>query len=1224
MKYKELISFKPIETTIQLLDSGEKQKARELVETYVMSDEMADHLQTPLIDQLQMNEVVDNKGVLVVGNYGTGKSHLMSMVSAVATNADNLPHLQNQFFAKSMEPIAGKFEVLRIEIGGVTMCLRELLCNFIEEDFQSRGIDYTFPDLDKVTDNKRLVRDFMTAFGKKYPDKGYLIVVDEFFAYLTSRDERQIVLDLEFFRALGEMCSKSKLRVIFGVQEKIFDNPRFGFVQDTLKHVGDRFTQVIIRKEDTAYVVSERILKKTTEQKALIRAHLEKFSSLYGGMAARMDEFVDMFPIHPSYVGVLNRAYLVENRHILKNVSVCIKDVFDQDVPTDAPGVISFDSYWPVIKSNGMLRSDPEISRVLNASQQLEDIINRSFPKPHYKTAAIKIIYALSVHRLTTNGLDVQAGLTAENLRDDLCLYLTMPENDAEFLLSTVNVVLRDIMTTVSGQFIIHNEANNQYYIDVNKVIDYDERVKQKASILAESELNRYFFKIVYGCLSWNESQYVTGFEIYQYDLNWDSHNMFRAGYLFMGVPDDRSTAQPERDFYVYIMPPYDGKGDPHDLKDEVYLNFKSTDEFRTDLERYAAASSLAAQSEGKDKDAYNQKAEQIRKKLIKYLGTHVSTSFDVSYKGVCKQLVEVLKGRYDRDAAFKETIDLAASLALDGYFCEKYPKHPAMKTKITRANMADAGRQAYDYIAGRKEQLGQRMLQSFDLLDGDKIRPDGSAYAQYYIKKLAALPPQGVINHADIFEDVPGRGEMDTEFGVNALFMGIVFLALAYSGHMTIKTSKGTIDAGNLDQVPKAPTMAVYDFNCLAKPAALPMAELRRLFDTLGLNAGLLNSPGTRDNAAEELVKFAKELSNDAAKSVAILNSGFELWGEPLANAQERAALRDACTAVNTEFSNYGSKFNTAAKLNNFSHSEVEVDELGKQVDLARIIPEYLVFKNACTELVSYISGIEYGHIGDNLAKQIDSAKGVFRSERDNIFDGASGGTAAQKAIVVLDKVRAAYIDLYIDEHSKKRLGIKDAQRRSALQESGASSNLRKLSKLDILPQQKYDSIANALAGLGVCYELTPAELKASSACPHCHYTLGDASPNVAGQLDSLEQQIDDLVEEWTGILCDTMTDPLVQGQMGFLKPDQKAVIDRFLESGKLPEKVDDFFVSAIEDLLDGFEPVYVDGNVLLQELTKLGPCDLETFKKKLGAIVAGYTKGKDAENLRIIVKSE
>lgn len=514
MKYSELISFKPIESTIQLVEGTKTQSGvKELVQTYVMSDSMAESLQAPVIDQLQMDEVIDNKGIFIVGNYGTGKSHLMSVISAMANDADNLQYLQNQNFAKRMEHVAGKFEILRLEIGGVTMTLYDILFDYIEEDLQRRGIDFKKPDYSTVRDNKKVIRQMMEAFNAKYPDKGYLIVVDEFLAYLTSRDERQLVLDLEVLRAFGEMCSKSNLRIILGIQEKIFDNPKFSFVSETLKHVSDRFTQMEITKEDTEYVVSERILKKNPEQKALIRKHLEKFSSLYSGMSTRMDEFVDLFPIHPAYIDVFNKVYLVENRHILKNISKVIQDIFDKDVPEEAPGIYSFDTYWPAIKGNGLLKSDITISKVVNASTQLEEIINRSFPHKVYKPLAIQVIYALSVHRLTTNGLDVQFGLTAENLKDDLCLYLdSMPENDADFLLGVVNTTLKDIMTTVSGQFIIHNDANNQYYIDVDKIVDYDEKINQKASLLAPAELNRYFYTVVYNCLEWNAKEYVTNF----------------------------------------------------------------------------------------------------------------------------------------------------------------------------------------------------------------------------------------------------------------------------------------------------------------------------------------------------------------------------------------------------------------------------------------------------------------------------------------------------------------------------------------------------------------------------------------------------------------------------------------------------------------------------------------------------------------------------------------
>lgn len=90
MKYSELISFNPIEDIIQLTSSGDANKAREYVKTYVMSDTMAENMKATVIDQLQMDEVIDNHGVLVVGNYGTGKSHLMSVISALASDADNL------------------------------------------------------------------------------------------------------------------------------------------------------------------------------------------------------------------------------------------------------------------------------------------------------------------------------------------------------------------------------------------------------------------------------------------------------------------------------------------------------------------------------------------------------------------------------------------------------------------------------------------------------------------------------------------------------------------------------------------------------------------------------------------------------------------------------------------------------------------------------------------------------------------------------------------------------------------------------------------------------------------------------------------------------------------------------------------------------------------------------------------------------------------------------
>ena len=1224
MKYSELISFKPIESTIQLLEKADKKVAQDMVQTYVMSDNMAESIKATVIDQLQMEEVVDNKAVMIVGNYGTGKSHLMSVIAAIATDAENLEFAQNKRFAKDMEIIAGKFEVLRLKVDGLTMPLREVILAEIEDDFANRGIDYTVPDLNNVRDNARLIKEVMQAFQSKYPDKGYMIVIDELLSYLTSRDERQIVLDLAFLQSMAEMCSKSRIRLICGVQEKVFDNPRFSFVSETLKKVGDRFTQIIITKEATAYVVSERILKKTPEQKAMIRQHMEKFSGLYGGMSSKMEDFVDLFPIHPSYIDVFNKIYVIENRHILKNISMTIKDIFDEQVPEDAPGVISFDDYWPAIKSNGLLKSDVTISRVVGASGQLEEIIDRSFAKAAYKPMAKQIIYALSVHRLTTNGLDVQFGLTAENLKDDLCLYLPMPEQDADFLLGAVNATLKEIMKTVSGQFIIHNESNNQYYIDVDKVVDYDERIKQKASMMAESELNRYFYTVVYGCLEWDAKEYVNGFKIYQYDLNWDSHNIFREGYLFMGLPGERSTAQPERDFYIHIMPPFgDVSADTHNLDDEVYFYFRGNDDFKEDLRLYAAANAQADISEGKDKDAYLGKAAILRKKLIKYLSENKNTCFNVTYKCQMRQLIEVLKGKYNRDMTFKDTIDLASSICLDEYFGTIYPGFPVMKTKITRKNQAENVRAAFDYFAGRKNQQATLILQSFGLLDGDKIRPEGSKYASYYIDMIKKLQPQGVLNYSDIFQPANDNMFEDKEFRISFLFTPIIFLSLVYAGHAVITLKDGsTITASTLDKVPKTSVLDLYEFKYLSRPAQISMAELKKLFEVLEINPALMDNPNDREKGVTELLQKAKEYTNSAVVAERRLTEGFELWGEPLANQQQVNMMRKAANAVKDEFANYSAKFNTPAKLNNFSLTSEQIDELGKQIELLKRIPEYITFKTECQDVVTYISSIEFIDLGSSMKSAIEDGKAEFREIRDSIMDGVAGDVAAGKVVAKLDKIKEKYIDIYFEEHKKKRLGIDDAKRRGKIQEGQALSNLRKLKGIEILSGAKLSELEQSMAELKVCYSLTPQDLKSSPICPHCRFSLEDKAKNVAGQMEQMEDRIDLMVAEWTKMLLDTLSDPIILDQKKFLKAQEAKAIDDFVSSGTLPKKVDDFFVNSINALLKGFEPVVIEMEDLMHQLEELPPMDESSFKAKINDIVAGYTKGKDTSKLRIVVK--
>ena len=266
MKYAELIQFEPIESVVQLRDANEEAAARHLVKTYVFSDEMAERLVSLVVPQLQFDQLMDNKGLLVVGNYGTGKSHLMSVISALAENGDLATHLNDKSVASAAGKIGGRFKVVRTELEATTMPLRDFVCQQLEEHLATWGISFSFPPQEEILSHKRAFEEMMSAFHQVYPDYGLLIVVDELLDYLRTRDDHQIILDLNFLRVLGEVCKDLRFRFIAGVQEAIFDAARFQFVADTLRRVQARFEQIRIARKDVKFVVAERLLKKTADQ----------------------------------------------------------------------------------------------------------------------------------------------------------------------------------------------------------------------------------------------------------------------------------------------------------------------------------------------------------------------------------------------------------------------------------------------------------------------------------------------------------------------------------------------------------------------------------------------------------------------------------------------------------------------------------------------------------------------------------------------------------------------------------------------------------------------------------------------------------------------------------------------------------------------------------------------------------------------------------------------
>jgi Family of unknown function (DUF6079) len=327
----------------------------------------------------------------------------------------------------------------------------------------------------------------------------------------------------------------------------------------------------------------------------------------------------------------------------------------------------------------------------------LEGRIEQAFTRPQYKSVALRIIRALSVHRLTTGDIYTPLGATSEELRDDLCLYLALPESDADFLKTTVETILREIVKTVSGQFLSFNSENGQYYLDQKKDIDFDSLIDQKADGLSDSQLDRYYFDALKQIVLEDPSapQYVTGYNIWQHEIEWRERKSTRLGYLFFGAPNERSTAQPPRDFYLYFIQPHDSPPVTDEKKsDEVFFRLVDVDDkFRRELRLLAGARELGLTASAGNRQIYEQKALAHLTELTKWLREHMTAAFEVTYKGVPKKLSEWIKGAAIPRASVRELVDGTGSGCLATHFADDAPEYPIFSTLKSKSSASRSGR---------------------------------------------------------------------------------------------------------------------------------------------------------------------------------------------------------------------------------------------------------------------------------------------------------------------------------------------------------------------------------------------------------------------------------------------------------------------------------------------------------------------------------------------------
>ncbi|MFC1776117.1 DUF6079 family protein [Pseudomonadota bacterium] len=1247
MKYGDLIQFEPLETVLQLRDANNQKAAANMVKTYVVSDEMAERLVELVIPQLQFEKPMDNKGVLIVGNYGTGKSHLMSVLSSIAEYENLAADVNNSTVAEAAKSIAGKFKVIRTEISAASeMSLRDIVTSLLTDELAIMGVNYSFPPADKVTNHKVCFEDMMAAFQTVYPDHGLLLVADELLDYLDSRRDQQVVQDLGFMREIGESCKDLRFRYIAGIQEAIFDSHRFQFISDRVRRVKDRFEQVFIARNDIKYVVAERLLKKTADQQANIRAYLAPFAKFYGNMNERLDEFVDLFPVHPDYIDTFEKVSAVEKRQILKSLSISMNKLMADNVPEEHPGLVAYDSYWGELSGDAAYRTLPDIREVINVSNVLQDRVGRSFTRPAYQAMALRIINALSLHRLTLNDIHAPLGATAKELRDALCLYQPGIEDlggdPADDMLSQVETVLREIHKTVSGQFISHNKDNNQFYIDLKKTDDFDAIIEQRAETLSTEVLNRAYHKALYNILECSDLPNTEFRNLWGDEVIWSERKSGRMGWLFFGTPNERSTAYPPRDFYLYFIQPFDTpKIKDGKLNDELQFFLSSFDEeFKSALENYAAAIDLAGAASGHAKATYEAKADNFRRDMNKWLQENMTKAFEVAYQGKKKPMMDWVKGQSLRDRAglganerinFRDMINTISGVCLAQHFEDIAPEYPEFSVLVTNRNREQYAKDALRVISGgNPTKQATAVLDALKLLDGNRLAPGDSCYAQYIVEKLKSKASGQVVNRAELLEEIHGVDYLAPEtYRLESEWVAVLLASLVYSGDIVLAIPGNKFDASKLADLAATAIDDIAAFKHIEQPKDWNLPGLQALFELLDLPPGLaIEVSQNKDGSIAALQDRIAERVNKLVTVSHSLRENLPFWSGFVLTEAEASQYKQQLM-VTKVFLEGLQAYNTTGKLKNFRHTTDEVRAHKAGLDTLETVEQLQRLVEELSSLANYLSKAEAVLPIDHKTvhvwhESIKAARLDLLASLSN-KEQRSKSSFRSQSVSRLTELKNEYIRIYAYLYAQARLTISEDKRKAKLLNDPCVEQLQALSTIDILPSSQLRDFRNSLASLKTAGSLSEKDLRVDPVPSNSDFNPNheDISVPAAVKLDQLENKLPRLVQDWEQNVLDNLEDPVTHDSLNLLGEDERALVDEFITSKVLPQPVEEDFVKALRQVLQGLVPISVTAEQMQAALFGQGSAaTIYQLKERLDQFLTKQCKGQDLSKVRIVLK--
>lgn len=1223
-----LFNYTVIKDVIDIdTDLKESDFQDELISSYIITE----GLEQQVIDFYDNLEQPNHKAVKIIGNYGSGKSHLIGFLISTVAYPEKRKLIKNLKVREKAEKVNRNFFSVQFELQPVNVDLAYFFFKEVEKQIKR---DYNI-EIPKYEDGKTLnIKDHLIYIIEKLKEtdasKGLLVIVDEVSDFIQSKESYQIKRDFQFLRVVAQVCQANDMLLVTSMQEDIYSSPKLKNIAADEDRISQRFQNIIIRREAVKQVIAQRIVAKTSEQKLEIEQKLKPFIEKIEDVGNKQEEYIELFPFTPFLLDLFHELPYFEKRGIIQFAQTELKYVIGKPFPY----FFTFDRIYDILANNPNNKNLEGVYDLVKIVNIVKDKIIGNL-EAKLRENAIKIIKGLAIYSLWSKG---ENGATAKELAERLMI---IPENKAFEAFMQVSLIVKKIREATDGFYlkIVRDEATGNDYFKFDPAIDGkdpEERIDNEIVAVGgdESKQEAILFEQIQEIL--DLTNYKNTPNIFESEAPWLTVKSFRKGFVIFQRKGQEVSSIEDSDYVINFISPYSKHAPIKYASNQINIKLDFGKQENLELiKRIVAIKSLkdknilGAVMSRKLEDTINgyRNPAGIVVTGIKYrISKWVANLSETNLNGEAISIKSILGKEHNN---LSEIIKELKGKAFDNCFNEQFPEHPKYAEYLSSSNIKNSLSSITDEVVkGNFRVMSHRaknFMMSLNLLN-DNGDPDVSAnkFTQIILSTVDAKKGKVV----DIEKELVNQLS-EAPYGVESEITHFLLIVLTTLGKIALKARGGDeIDITNVRE--KFRNISQFEnIVYVIKKDELSYDFAQNLLNALGLNGAAILTEKSRNEAFVDYKNRVNEIISDRAVLGTFI-SKLENRSQLNLNLDDVKKMLQTVDVIDWKLL----EINNHAKFNSIAKFAPQLADISEAIQTLSDLKEAIIVYNKDIH-----SGMRY------MKEAIDIVE---------------ANTTYENAEVVLPILKQHYQEIYkiVSDFNKfkqlqyrfplvgkleafKNTYVKEFYYPALLNTIGNKVEWKTLEKLESNPDLKAAKVlaeldcnveAKLIDKLKIWNDLNSYKASDIDIDELYHNPFDNGSmfmkrPHNYGDINGIIKKVGNDVSVIYKEYCNATVKEIIKNKeqlkLARLSDSQKQMIQGIIVTNKLPNSIDDSFVRAVNELFKNIKIVTLNKAKVISSI--FGNNDLVTVRQMETAfydLVEKIKKENKGEEIRIKIQ--